>query len=391
MFKKFFSLTIAFLLMFIWVTPAMASPSFLSSDTGFINITNAINDDVYIAGGQVVIEENINGDLFIGGGDVDVKGNVNGDVIIFAAGSVLIRGDVADDLRVGAGNVTVEGTIGDDVLVGTGILIIADTAVIKGDLISGSEDFRLYGKVLGNVKSDFRQGEITGTINGYANLTYEGKLNVGENASVLGRLTYMAPTENPDLVNIAESIEYRQQSSRWANRTIPFLSGTALAWLIPSIALGGLILKYLSILLFGGLLMWLLPKYMPRIATQIKKDYFSNLWQGILFLVIVPVLTFVSLLILIGWPIGLALMSSYVVMLLIAGLIASLVIGGYFVKLNSKSSKSKQFAGLAIGAAVYVLLIFVPFIGWFIKIIFVSLAIGGMWKDSLAMIKAGKY
>lgn len=390
MFKKFFSITIALLSIFVWVTPVMASPSFLFSDTDFVNITNDINDDTYIAGGQIIVEENINGDLFIGGGEVDIKGDVSGDVFVFA-GSVLIRGNVADDVRIGAGDVTIEGIIGDDVFAGTNILVITESAVIKGDLIIGSGDFKLYGKVLGNVKAVFEKGEITGTINGYANLTYEKKLDVGENASVLGRLTYMAPTENPNLANIAESVEYRQTSTRWTNNTFPFLNGTLLAWLIPSIALGGLILKYLSILLLGGLFVWLLPKYMPRISSQIKKDYFGNLWQGILFLIIVPFLAFGSLLILIGWPISLILMLSYIAMLILAGLIASLLIGGYFVKLNSKSSKSKQFAGLAIGAVIYVLLVFVPFIGWLIKIIFVSLAMGGMWKDALAMIKAGKY
>ena len=390
MFKKFFSIVVAFLSIFVWVVPVMASPTFLSSDTEFVNITNAINDDIYIIGRQIVIEENIDGDLFVGGSDIDIKGDVSGDVFIIGAGSVLIRGDIGDDLRVGAGNVTIEGTIGDDVFVGASILTITDTAIIKGDLISGSGDFRLSGEILGNVRANFDQGEISGTINGYANLRYEGKLDVGNNAQVLGRLTYMAPEKNPNLANLAESVEYRQTSAKWANSAIPFLSGTAVAWLIPSIAFGSLIIKYLGILLLGGLFMWFLPKYMPRIASQVKKDYLNNLWQGIVFLVLVPFIVLASFLIVIGLPIGLILMLSYAIMLVMAGVVASLIIGGYFVKLDNKS-KSKQFWGLAIGAAVYVLLAIVPLVGWFIKAVFISLAVGGIWKDSLAMIRSGKH
>ena len=369
MFKKFFSFSLALLSIFIWVTPAIASPVFLAPNKEFINITSAISDDTYIAGGQIVIEEDINGDLFIAGGQIDIKGDVSGDVFV-SAGSVLIRGNVGDDLRIGAGNITVEGIIGDDVFAGTNILTISDTAVIKGDLITGSGDFRLHGKVLGNVKANFNKGEITGTINGYANLTYKKRLNVGEDAAVLGLLTYMAPTENPNLANIAESVEYRK------------ISSTAIAWLIPAVALGSLIWKYLSILLLGGLCILLLPKYMPKITSQIKKGYFNNLWQGILFLIVVPFLAFVSLMLIIGLPIAVILMSGYVVMLILAGLIASLLIGGYFVKLNSKSSKSRQFAGLVIGAVIYVLLAMVPVVGWLIEFILVSLAIGEIGRAS---------
>ncbi len=389
MFKKIFLVSLVFLLTFVWVVPTMASPIFLTSDTGFINITNVINDDVYVAGGQIVIEENIDGDLFIGGGDVDIKGNVSGDVFI-GAGTVLIRGNIGDDLRVGAGDVVVEGTIGDDLFAGAGILTIANTAIVRGDLISGSGDFKLHGKVLGNVKSDFERGEITGTINGYANLRYEGKLILGDNAQVLGKLTYMALSENPALDNIAKSVEYRKISSRWANKTMPFFGGTALAWLIPSIAFGGLLWKYFSFLLMGGLFIWLVPKYLPRIASQIKKDYFGSLWQGIVFLIAVPLLAFVGLLTVVGLPISFILMLSYTIMLLIAGVIASLAIGSYFIKLDNKS-RSKQFSGLAIGSAVYVLLAMVPFVGWLVKAVFVAMAIGGIWKDSVAQVKAGKY
>ena len=128
----------------------------------------------------------------------------------------------------------------------------------------------------------------------------------------------------------------------------------------------------------------------PRVATAVKKDYWDALWKGFLVLIAVPILAFIIAFTIVGLPVTLVLMLSYALLLIIAQIVASLTIGSYFVKLNSKNKKS-HFSALAIGAAVYVLLVLIPFIGSGLKFIILLLALGSIWRDSYTSVKAGKY
>ncbi len=371
----------------LFAVPVLAAPNFLSSDTGVINITSPVGDDTYITGSQVIVDRDIDGDLIVIGGEVDINGDIAGDLFV-AAGTVLITGNIGDDLRVGGGEVLITGEIGDDVIVGGGIVTISETALVKGDLIVGSSDFFLDGMVLGSIKAGFDKGAINGIIKGDANLKYGGVLSFGDNAVITGKLVYWASAPDASFEAVAGSVEYNKWSDGQGISYIPVLG--AFAFLVPPIAFGVLAWKYLGMMLLGGILIWFLPKYMPRVVDLVKKNYWSSFWQGIVFLVVVPILAFIGITILIGIPFSIILMLAYILTIMISGIVASLVIGSYFVKLKKFSNK-QQFARLAVGTAVYVLLGLVPFVGWLIKFIFMTLALGGIWKNSYAAIKSGRH
>jgi len=371
----------------LFAVPVLAAPNFLSSDTGVINITSPVGDDTYITGSRVIVDRDIDGDLIIIGGEVEINGNIAGDLLVVAT-TVLIKGNIGDDLRVGGGEVLIESEIGDDVIVGGGIVTISETALVKGDLIAGSSDFFFDGMVLGSLKAGFDQGVINGIIKGDANLKYGGILSFGDDAVIAGKLVYWASAPDSNFGTVAGSVEYNKWSDGQGISYIPILG--AFAFLIPPIAFGALVWKYLGMMLLGSILIWFLPKYMPRVVDLVKKNYWSSFWQGIVFLVVVPILALIGIIVLIGIPLSIILMLSYIIIVMISGIVASLVIGSYFVKLK-KPNKKQQLAGLAVGTAVYVLLGLVPFVGWLIKFVFMVLALGGVWRDSYTAIKTGRY
>lgn len=382
--KKVSVLILVTVMIASWAMPVLATPNFLSSDTGIVNITSPIGDDTYIGGTHISVDRDIQGDLFVGGSDVVINGNITGDLLIGATGIVRVNGNVGDDVRIVSGQVIIDGVVGDDLITGTRSLIVNAGAVIKGDLLIGAQDFELHGEVLGNIKANFNKGKITGVIRGDANLEYSDKLVFSENAKILGKLAYWAPIENLGFEKVANSVEYYKYNSRWKGSNLGMIN-----MLAPVATFGSLALKYLSILLLGGLLIMFLPKYMPRITTAIKKNYLSSLWQGFIFLVIVPFIALISLVTLIGAPLGLVLMFSYALMIIFAGVAAVMLLGSYFIKPGK--TKAVQFSILAIGGAIYVVLALIPFVGWTIKPLFVILGLGGIWKDSYSTIKTGKY
>ena len=384
MIKKISILILVTTMLVSWIVPVLAAPSFVGSDTGIVNITSPVGDDTYIGGTRISIDRDIQGDLFIGGGDVVVNGNISGDLLIGATGVVQVIGNVGDDIRIISGQVVINGIVGDDLLIGTGSLVINEGAVIKGDLLGGAKDFELHGEVLGSVKANFNKGEITGLIRGDANLEYSEELIFSENARISGKLAYWAKAENLEFEKIAGSVEYYKSSLGWTGSNLGVMNKAD-----SIVTFGSLALKYLGILLLGGLLVLFLPKYMPRVTTAIKKNYLSLLWQGFIFFVLVPFVALMSLVTLVGAPLSLVLMLSYALMIIFSGVVGAMLIGSYFIKPGK--TKISQFSVLAVGGVVYVVLVLIPFVGWVIKLLFILLGLGGIWKDSYSMIKAGKY
>ncbi|MEA1909802.1 MAG: hypothetical protein U9M89_02165 [Patescibacteria group bacterium] len=386
MFRKLFLGFLATILAVSVGLPVLASPTFLAAEdkNDTLILENPINDDAYIAGGVVVINEDVAGDLFVAGGEVDINANIGGDLFI-GGGNVAIRGKVGDDLRIGAGDVNIYGEIGDNVFIGAGNTMIADTALIRGDLVVGTGNINILGRILGNLKAGFGSAQINGTITGDADLRYgNGSLVFGDDAKIGGKLDYWAQKETNKFSAVAGSVEFHK--ARIHNKDFPKAAG----FLAPFAMFMGALGSFLGILLIGGLFIIFMPKYLVRAAKTAKKNYWTALWQGFLFLVAVPILAFLIALTGFGIPAALIIMFSYIIILMLASIPAAMTVGSLIYSYTD-TAKMKQFGTLVIGAAIFVLLGIIPAIGWLIKFLLILIGIGVIWIDSMKAIKEGRY
>lgn len=78
-----------------------------------------VNDDLYVAAGEIYIDGTVNGDLIAAGGYVEVNGVVTGDAMI-AAGGINLNGVVQASARLVGGGVAISGKIGHDLMVAGG-------------------------------------------------------------------------------------------------------------------------------------------------------------------------------------------------------------------------------------------------------------------------------
>lgn len=387
MFKKMFFGLMAIILVVSISTPVLASPNFVTSDeSGLVTITSPIGDDTYIAGGDIVIDSNIAGDLFVAGGNIDINADVVGDLFV-VGGQISVRGSVGDDIRIGGGQITIHGNVGDDVIVGGGSVTLADTSTVRGDLLIGSGEFNLYGRVLGNVKAGFGEGRIKGTISGNANLRYgDGKLTFADGANIGGKLDYWAVNENVVFADIANEIEFH----KWINGSASTIAPAVTMFAAPLAMMAGALWTLLGILVLGGLLILILPKYLPRIVTTIKKNYWNGLWQGFVFIIVVPLIALLIAFTGFGIPLSLLIMLSYFSVMILASVPISMAIGSYIVKYQEKD-KSKQFGALVLGAGIYLILGMLPIVGWTIKLLLFVIGIGIILMDARTQVKKGNY
>jgi len=93
---------LAVLLVVILVTCFTSSPvlaaDLRSGDTVTVASGDVVDDDLYVAGGSIVIDGTINGDLWAVGRDVTINGTVNGSLVAVAQ-TVEVNGDVARAAR----------------------------------------------------------------------------------------------------------------------------------------------------------------------------------------------------------------------------------------------------------------------------------------------------
>jgi hypothetical protein len=355
---------------------AQAAPLFVQGES--LNQDVAANDDAYLAGETVVVARDVRGDLFVGGGDITINGNVSGDLVVMG-GTVTVNGRVSDDVRVMGGTVTIVNSVGDDLFIGAGSVTIADAAVIRGDLVAGTGTLNLYGRVNGSAKLGFGTGRINGKIDGNADVRYSEGLSFGKDARIAGQLNYWAPTEEASFSDYASKVQFHSVVDAGANRQ-------GLRHLLTAAGLMAIIWKWLSLLFVGALMIWIFPKFFPKLVDSIKAR--SNTGQfvlaGFAFLILVPLLGGLFAVTVIGLPVAMIMFFAYVLMIIFSAIVGAYGLGSY-LRRHRHATQWDQLANLALGTLTVLVVAHVPFIGGLFQALVIMFGLGVVWYEKVRL------
>lgn len=138
--------------LFSLLLPAAAlAAEFHSGDQYILERGKTVEDNLYVAGGNLNIEGDVNGDLTAMGGNINIAGNVSRGVTA-GGGSINILGNVGQSVRVAGGETTISGTVGGDIIAAGGRIKILPGAIIEGDLVFAGGELENQGTVRGEVK-----------------------------------------------------------------------------------------------------------------------------------------------------------------------------------------------------------------------------------------------
>ena len=314
-------------------------PKFRSGRDVVIPAGETIPHDLYVAAATVRIEGDVEGDLVVAGGQVDVTGAVRGDLT--AAGrSVRIRSEVTGDVRVAAGDVTVEGPVQEDLLAGTGTLTLTGASRVGGDLVFSSGQTMMDGAVAGNV---------LGSTGSYA-----------QRGSVAG-------TENVRIEKPRDRAPSPVQRALTAVR------------------------HYVAVVLFGMLLLWLLPVPTAAAAQAVRQRLLPSLGVGvigfagfgilILALILVTGLLAVLLgLLTLGGLVAVTIMSGVLAMaatsfafflsvFFVADAVVGIAIGRLVLRRGAEPPGRADLGALALGAALLAVVGVVPILGPLVRLL----------------------
>lgn len=306
-----------------------------------------VQGDLIASAGTVTVDGTVDGDLVASGGRVKVTGTVTGDVLA-TAGNTTISGQVDGDLRVATGQARLEGQVREDVLLGAGQATVASGARIGGDLIFGTGQMTMDGAVGGNVLGGTGSYTRRGTVGGTEKVTVQQR----EKAE---------PTP--------------------ADRALDGLR------------------RYVSILVIGLLMLWLVPRLIRDAAESVRRRPLLSFGVGILGIIgfIILLIVVIVVTVLLAIALGLLRLGELAGTIAFAGTLAAAIIVflflvavgfgaqvtvglglGRLVFRGEGRSFGAAFAAMALGVLVVVLLSLIPVAGGWLEGLVVLLGLGAL-------------
>jgi cytoskeletal protein CcmA (bactofilin family) len=314
---------------------------------------DTVSGDLYAIAGTVRIDGTVDGDLIASGGLVDVTGTVTGDVLA-AGGSVNVTGTVDGDTRIAGGTLSVGGAIKEDLLAAGGRLTVTSSGTVGEDLIAGTGQLTIDGAVTGDVLARTGTYAKAGTIGGTEDVT----------------ITPRDQAPQPGQPGAAPSVTQQVIDA---------------------------VRHFLVVVLIGALLIWFAPRPYAAMKSAIQQRPLPAAAWGIVailgFVVFLMVVLIATILLAIAFGllgfsdlIGIDILGGIVAILgaslvfsIVAGYVADALVGvalAGLVMRGENSSRWRELAVLALGAAVVVLLSSLPIVGPWVKLVVILLGLG---------------
>lgn len=249
---------------------------------------------------------------------------------------LVIREPVNQDLYAAAGQVVIDAPVAGDVyVVGGSVRIDAD---ITEDLHVAGGQVVINGNIAGDVVALAGNVEITeGASVGGELVVAVGELIIDPGANVQGTVTRYQPPIRED-----------KKSAGLA------AASSGILWLLSSLVM--------TLLLGYGL-----PVKSAKLAQEWQTKFGLNLVWGLVFMIVVPVVSLLLMVTIIGIPLAATALALYAILMYLGKLVATLAVGAWIASLwTKKNGLEPIWAAAVIGVLVIMLAGLVPIIGWLV-------------------------
>ncbi len=365
-FKVLAAMVVIMLVMVFTAVPVLAA-DLRSGDTVTIASGEVIDDDLYIAAANTIIDGTVNGDIFGVGTTITINGIVNGGVSIVGQ-TLTVNGEIAGGARLAGNTIKVNGNIDGDLLAAGNTIDVASTARIGGDFLFGAATVRIDGPVEGYIKGGGSEVILTNGVGGDIELKVDN-LTIASTANIQGNLTYTSDNE--------ANIQSGAQIAGTTTRKIPEARIPAEA--APFFGIGGKVIAFLMTLLAGIVVVLVAPRRAAVVAASIRRKPWLSLGWGAVILFATPIAAIITFITVVGVPVGLIGLALYGIGIYLSQIAVGLFIGywiiGYFRKVETRGI---LVGALALGFTILTLLKLIPYAGFPLWLATVLFGLGAM-------------
>lgn len=254
-------------------------------------------------GGNLTLEGAVEGDVRYLGGNIDIDADVSGDIGV-AGGTISIRGSAGGEVSVTGGNIAIDAVIARDLNAAGGQIDLSAETRVGGaaNLAGGSLSVR--GVIEGELDAAGGRVDIYGTIEDDVEV-YAREIEVHPGAVILGTLSVRGPNE-PVVADGTVSGEVRYEYRR----------GVVESWDVdwgPDIPLpyNGAVFLGAAGIAAGLFLVLVFPSFTRKATGWQGERPVSSLGLGFISLALVPAAAILSIVTVIGAPVGLFLIAVF--------------------------------------------------------------------------------
>ncbi len=357
------ALLVAVLLTFSMSAPVLAA-DLRSGDTVTVASGEVVDDDLYIAGSNIVIDGTVNGDLWAIGSTITVNGEVKGSIVA-AAQTININGNVAHAARLAGETVNVSSDVSGDLIVFSSEANIASKAKIGGDFLFGSGNARIDGLIAGDIKGGANEVTIANGVGGNIELKVEN-LAVASTADIGGNLTYTSENE--------ADIQSGAKVGGKTTHNLPEVKKPA-----PFSGIGGKVLGFLMAFVTGLIIILIAPRRSASIADSIRNKPWASLGWGAVILFATPVAAIMVCITVIGIPVAFIALALYAIAIYLSQVFVGLFIGRWIIgRFREVESKAIMIGALASGLVIITILRLIPYLGFWVGLAVALFGLGAM-------------
>lgn len=349
--KKFLTIFLGVLMaLFFMSSKTQAITTIKSENNGSITLESNenINDNVATAGNDIYIRGTIEDDLFVAGSNIKIDGEIKGNLFA-AANTIEINGKIDKDTFLAGNSIN----IGENATLGQDAFIAGNILNIKGNIERNLSIGGSYINLDSNIKGDTKvtgQTLVIGDnaiLDGNLNYTSEKELSSTEQEKIKGNTSYTQPNEKTNQKN---------------NYNIDFTS-----WFV----------SLLQFLLFGIIIVLLMPKWTDEIAEYIKKDTLKTIGIGILAFIVVPILMIIMLITIVGIPIAIVTGLLFTLFIMFARFWVAYCIGKWIGK-----NKYSPIVTILVGALILQIIFLIPILSILAKIVVIFAGLGAIYLSN---------
>ncbi|MDD4900652.1 MAG: polymer-forming cytoskeletal protein [Patescibacteria group bacterium] len=186
---------LAVCLLVVLLPLAASAYSVKSGNSVYLGKEETITGNFYAAGANLTIEGKVDGDVICAGQSVNISGDVAGDVIC-AGQSVTINGKVGGNVRLIGETINLNGSVARNATLLGNTIIANNDANIGWDCLVMGNVLELRGKVGRDLYGRLDRANLTGSVDNNVNLNFDaanyGLLVVADTAKINGDLRYTA-------------------------------------------------------------------------------------------------------------------------------------------------------------------------------------------------------
>ncbi len=317
------------------------------------------DEDLFLFGGDIVLNGDVEENCFIFGGDVTVNSRIDEDLYAFC-GDFNLNGTVNENLYAFGGNIVISGNVYEDINAFGGKIVIDSSAVCYGDLHAKGGKVYINGTVSGEVEVEAEYVEINGIINNDTKIN-TGKLVVSDLATITGDLEHSDENIEMDSITIRGRTDFRKFHTR---DYTTFKSHFKF---------------FLISLIFGIIWFYLFPRSFNKTGNTLKDHPGNIVAWGLLYLLAVPILAVITMIFIITIPFTLIYFVIYGALIFMGQFVLANWIGNLIAK--KIPSYDKWLLPFISGLLIIHILISVPILRGFTWIGWIFLGTATIWYN----------